>query len=190
MKWLIFFFSVLTLALGIALSLVSSEPPLTQTASPTSSPTPGTPRQGKAPPPLVTTQFDGTPFDLAQLRGRGVVVNFWATWCAPCLREMPALERTQAALGDGVRVVAVNLGEPPSSIARFLERQPLSLPILLDANGKIGDAWGVKALPVTFLIDAQGQLVETVMGEKPWDTRPWLDKLRQLGPLTPARAPS
>ncbi len=133
-------------------------------------------------PPLKTTQFDGQPFDLQDLVGRGVVINFWATWCAPCLREMPALERAQRALGERVKIVAINLGEPRSSVERFLARHELSLPILMDPDGHIADAWGVKALPATFLIDSQGKLVDTLLGEKPWDTSPWLAQLAELNP--------
>ncbi|MGF1528761.1 MAG: TlpA disulfide reductase family protein [Candidatus Competibacterales bacterium] len=133
-------------------------------------------------PPLETTTVEGETFELVAYLGRGVVINFWATWCAPCIEEMPDLDRAAAALApDDVVVVGVNVGETPSTIARFLERHPVDFPILLDPEGTIGDRWQLIGMPTTFLVNTQGQVEEVITGIRPWDEPEMLARLRRLG---------
>jgi thiol-disulfide isomerase/thioredoxin len=124
---------------------------------------------GKATPPLASTDLTGRSVDLKDLRGRVVLVNFWATWCEPCRDEMPALERLQGKLRDKpFDILAVNYGESSTKIADFLRKEGLSLPVLLDPEKEAAGAWNAKGLPMTFLVDARGRVRYWVFGEKDW----------------------
>ena len=128
------------------------------------------PWSGGRTPPLVLADLDGKSYDLAAHRGKVVLVNFWATWCEPCRDEMPALGRLQKKL-DPKRfvVLAVNADEPESRIRKFLEQTPLGFPTLLDPERKAGKAWNVRVLPASFVIDRDGRIRYTAIGELDWD---------------------
>lgn len=102
---------------------------------------------------------------LAASKGKRVLVNLWATWCPPCQREMPVLQKAQAARPD-VHFVFVNQGESAQQVAAYLARSGLQLRnVLLDAKGDAGTALGHRALPTTLFFDAEGRLVDTRLGE-------------------------
>lgn len=124
------------------------------------------PWTGGATPPLVLKTPAGAVVDLAKLRGKAVLVNFWATWCAPCVEEMPALELLRDRLASrGFEVVAVNQGEMPDRVSAFMGRMGLDLPILMDRDSEAGRAWKVRALPTTFVVDAGGRIRLYAEGE-------------------------
>ena len=120
-------------------------------------------------PLLSLTDMDGKVWSLAALRGQVVVLNFWASWCEPCRAEMPSLEllasRHERA---GLAVLAVNYKEALPAIKRFLEVQPVLLPILLDRDGEAATAWTARVFPSTVLIDRSGSARSTVIGELDW----------------------
>src|SRR5258708_8569540 len=127
------------------------------------------PWKGKATPPLAGADLGGRNIDLEEMRGRGVVVNCWATWCDACKAEMPSLQRLRESLaGRPVEVLTVNYGEFPQKITQFLERERITLPVLLDTQKETAAAWGVGGLPMTFLIDARGRVRFSVYGERDW----------------------
>lgn len=109
---------------------------------------------------LRLNDLDAQPRDLAEFRGKVVLVNFWASWCAPCREEMPALEELKRAYGErGFEIVAVNLAESPQRIRRFLDAfLPDGVPfvVLHDRNSMAYKKWGVRALPASFFIDRNG----------------------------------
>lgn len=116
-------------------------------------------------PQLALPATDGSTVRLDAFDGRPTVVNLWATWCPPCQREMPALQKAQAARPD-VRFVFLNQGESPQQVAAYLARSGLQLRnVLLDARGEAGAALGHRALPTTLFFDATGRLVDTRVGE-------------------------
>jgi thiol-disulfide isomerase/thioredoxin len=129
-----------------------------------------------APVPAPQTGFfdrSGASVTLAAFRGRVVLLNFWATWCAPCVREMPALDRLQAALGDqGLVVLAVSQDRGGAKVVQpFLEKLKLdNLAIYLDPTGKLSRDAGMRGLPTTLLIDRQGRLVGGLEGPAEWDS--------------------
>ena len=128
------------------------------------------PWSGGRTPLLTLTDLDGKAYDLTAHRGKVVLVNFWATWCEPCRDEMPALGRLQKKLGPGQFVVlAVNADEPESRIRKFLEQVPLGFPVLLDPERKAGKAWNARVLPASFVIDREGRIRYTAVGELDWD---------------------
>jgi thiol-disulfide isomerase/thioredoxin len=102
---------------------------------------------------------------LSELKGKVVVLNFWATWCPPCRAEMPALEQAQSALGSkGLLVLGVNQMEDASVVASFMRSINLDFAIALDANGAVSRAYRVSALPTTFFIDRDGVIRDVVYG--------------------------
>ena len=107
---------------------------------------------------------------LSQWKGKNLLVNFWATWCEPCREEMPSLQRLQQKLGGkGLRVLAVNVGEGAPRIRQFLERTPVALTILRDADSEAMKAWRVRMLPASFLVDRRGMLRYQLIGEADYD---------------------
>ena len=125
---------------------------------------------GQAPAPLVLPDLTGRDVDLSSFKGEVVLVNFWATWCEPCREEMPSLQRLQQKLGGkGFRVLAVNVGEGAPRIRQFLERTPVSLPIVRDADSDVMKAWRVRMLPASFLVDRRGMLRYQIVGEADYD---------------------
>ena len=137
----------------------------------------------KPAPALKLKGLDGTPHDLAQLRGRVVLINFWATWCPPCRREMPSMERlSQALKGEAFSVLAVDVGEDGDTIDAFTSQFDTapSFPILLDTRSKVMQAWKVAGLPTTFLIDRQGRIVASAIGGREFDHSEMVETIREL----------
>jgi thiol-disulfide isomerase/thioredoxin len=98
-----------------------------------------------------------------------VLVAFWASWCEPCREELPALAALAARLqGRPFELVTVNLGEGRARAERFLAESGVSLPTLLDPDRSAGEAWGVRGLPMAFLVDAEGNVRSWVFGECDW----------------------
>lgn len=124
---------------------------------------------GKPTPPLALHDLSGRSIDLHSLQGHVVLVNFWATWCEPCIAEMPSIARLRAKLsGKPFDVLAVNYGESRAKIESFLRKQKLDVPVLLDPDQVAADAWGAKGLPMSFLVDPSGKIRYWVFGERDW----------------------
>ena len=123
-----------------------------------------------ATPALALPDLQGRTVDLRELRGRVVLVNFWATWCEPCRDEMPSIGRLRDRLaGKPFEVLLVNFGEGTPRIEEFLRREKLVLPVLRDADKTVAAAWRAGGLPMTFLVDARGRVRYSVFGEKDWN---------------------
>jgi len=132
---------------------------------------------------------DGTSRSLGDFRGSGLVVNFWATWCAPCVREMPALDRLSAEVADdGIRVLPLSEDRGGGPIVeRFYEKNGIRhLPVMIDRGGKVVRAVSTPGLPMTVLIDSNGREVGRVVGVAEWDADETIAFLR--GCLAPAPA--
>lgn len=108
---------------------------------------------------------------LADYKGKWVVLNFWATWCAPCRREMPSLERLQAAMPE-IAVVPVATGRNAvEGIQRFFDEAGVTtLPILRDPTSDLAHAMGIMGLPVTVILNPEGQEVARLIGDAEWDS--------------------
>lgn len=105
----------------------------------------------------------GAEVSLSSLRGRPVVVNFWATWCAPCVAEHATLAERARAEGD-VQFLGVAYDDEEARVAQFLSRRPAPYPSLLDPQGRTAIAWGVAGAPETFFIDRSGRIVDKHVG--------------------------
>jgi peroxiredoxin len=112
----------------------------------------------------------GTYFKLSEQRGKVVLVNFWATWCPPCLEEMPAMERLWRRHKDaGFVLVAISLDADPKKVPPFVGAQKLTFPVALDPKMETADRYGVRALPSSFVIDRQGTMTGIALGPRHWD---------------------
>lgn len=128
------------------------------------------PTKPRPAPELNLPRHGGGSVDLAELRGRVVLVNFWAVWCPPCRKEMPSMERLSKMMAQRpFTILAANAGETPQQIQSFLNEVPLTFPILLDRDSERMKAWRVFVLPTSFLIDKQGQIRYSLSGHIEWD---------------------
>jgi len=115
-------------------------------------------------PALRFNAADGSPFDLRELRGKVVVLNFWATWCAPCREEIPHLQ-AWAAGQRGVQVVLVNVGDKPQVMRDWLQRAGITLTSLRDPESRALAELGLRQLPATLILDAEGRMRWKVIGK-------------------------
>lgn len=119
-------------------------------------------------PALQATDLNGKVWRLADLRGKVVLLNFWASWCEPCRAEMPSLQRLGAQHPNDLVVLAVNFKESSTAVQQFVQRTGLALPVLPDPQGTMARAWGITIFPSTVLIDAQGKVRSVLRGELDW----------------------
>ena len=134
-------------------------------------------------PPLSLIDLSGRPVNLADFKGKVVLVNFWATWCAPCIAELPAMQRLHDKLSlAGFEVLAVNYQESRKKVDDFLQKRPLHLPILRDADGTARAAWNVRTFPTSFIIDADQHIRYVVLGDVDWTSTSVESRIRELLP--------
>ena len=139
--------------------------PMTRTLGLSGTEIPDGPRAVATPPGPGPLTLDGRLLDLASLKGRVALVDFWASWCAPCRKSFPVLERfKQAYAPRGLEVVGVSLDEDPDAMNRFLESVPVTFRILRDPRGELAQSCQVVAMPTTLLLDAQGRVVARFEG--------------------------
>lgn len=118
---------------------------------------------------FVTSTLDGTPYDLADHRGEAVLVNFWATWCPPCVEELPSMQQLAELLEEEpFALIIINMGEEPRVVASFVDKLDLDLTVLIDTDGTVTRDWGVFAYPSTFLVDPDGKITHVSYGEADW----------------------
>lgn len=119
---------------------------------------------------FVLGSTTGNDHRLEDLRGKWVLVSFWAAWCSPCVKEMPTLQRLhQAMAGEGLEILAVHAGPGGEKVDEFLAQVPVSFPVLLDKDLSLG-GWEVMALPTAVLVDPSGRRVYRAEGPRAWDT--------------------
>ena len=166
---------VLGLLSGLSAAAVAAElPPLSHSL---------TKLTPKPAPALKLSDMRGAAHDLSQLKGRVVLINFWATWCPPCRREMPSMERlTQQLKGEDFSVLAVNVGESVNDIELFTSQldADLSFPILLDRSSQSMQSWKISGLPTTYLVDKKGRVVAGAIGGREFDHPDMVRAIRAL----------
>jgi len=140
-------------------------------------PVPGKP----VPPTLKLMDLKGQTHDLAQYRGKIILVQFWATYCPPCRKEMPSMNRLMKKMGDTpFAILAVNMGEPADAVQAFIDEVGAEFTVLLDVNGDAIGTWKVFAAPSNFIIGPQGRVRYTLFGGVDWDSDDMVKTLRAL----------
>lgn len=120
---------------------------------------------------LALPDVDGAEYRLSDLRGSVVLVNFWASWCQPCVKEIPNLQRLRASYaGKPFEILAINVMEDENQVRHFVTLHGINFPVLLDRDGKQFAAWGSEVLPTTFVIDATGIVRYVGIADLEWDT--------------------
>jgi peroxiredoxin len=123
----------------------------------------------------------GADISLSDYEGKFVLLNFWATWCPPCVKEMPALNDMHNKLngGNGLEVVGVHVGPALATVKQFLKDRPVDFDILIDKNMSLS-SWQVSGLPTTFLIDPSGKLIYKAIGEREWSSPEMIEFIRGI----------
>jgi peroxiredoxin len=145
---------------------------------------------GSRAPDYTVRTLTGESVALSRFRGEVVLLNVWATWCAPCVKEMPALQRLHDRLsGQGLRIVAVSVDAAPSQLGGddleaavndFIGRFGLTFTVLRDPTGKIQRVYQTQGLPTSFIIDREGRIRQKVLGAAAWDEPQYADELHRL----------
>lgn len=114
---------------------------------------------------FALTDLEGNRVELAELKGKGVFINFWGEYCPPCKKEMPWMEEAYQEYKDqGIEIVAINVNEAELSVRNFVDRYKLSFPIVIDKGMKVSNAYGINPLPATYLVDEHGKVIKYKVG--------------------------
>ena len=134
------------------------------------------------PPDFSLMDLSGKRAGLAEFRGQYVLLNFWATWCPPCLEEMPSLDVLyQRYRHRGFAVLAVSSDQEGARVVQgFIEKLGVSFPSLLDPDGRVSSAYGAKNLPLSFLLDRQGNVIAAAQGARDWASPEALSTLEEI----------
>jgi len=120
-------------------------------------------------PEIALEDLNGKITRIQNDQGKVILLNFWATWCPSCRKEGPAFEQLKSRYGSqGIRIYWINIKESRETVLEFLKKEPLSISILLDSNGKVERLLGVWALPTTYIVNRRGFLTYRAIGEVDW----------------------
>jgi thiol-disulfide isomerase/thioredoxin len=122
------------------------------------------PVKARPAPALPTRVLVGPRVDIASLRGRPAIIHFWASWCGPCVKEAPQLARLSSELHGRATLVGVDWSDNPASAASFVRQHHWTFPVLIDSSGEVGNTYGLRGLPTTFLLDRQGRIIRRLVG--------------------------
>ena len=132
---------------------------------------PGMPiKEGVAAPDFTGELMDGTSITLSELQGKPVIINFWATWSGPCVKEMPAFERLKDDFGDKIGIIAVNCGDDAGTVKDFVEENGYTFPVVLDEGYSISMLYPTNSIPYTVVLDADGKVTHISTGALDADT--------------------
>lgn len=141
---------------------------------------------GKPLPELAVARGDGSAATLQEWQGKAVLLHFWATWCQPCIVELPKLDglhRRLAARPEAeVLTVCIDEGPVRPLVDRLMRQRGYTLPVVYEASGAAAQAFGVDVLPMTWLVDPAGVVQAEVRGAREWDSEQWVTALERLKP--------
>ena len=139
--------------------------------------------EGKPAPDFTLKDLAGNPVQLSTLKGKVVLVNFWATWCPPCREEIPSMVKmNQAMQGKPFQLLAISIDEGgKDAVADFFKKGGVTLPALLDTDGAIAKRYGTTGVPETFVIDTKGVIMKKIVGGMDWSAPEVLAALEDLG---------
>jgi thiol-disulfide isomerase/thioredoxin len=132
-------------------------------------------------PATVLRDIDGEIYHLEKYKGAWVFVHFWASWCGPCVKEMPAIQKmTEILQSEGLKIALINTAEDEDTVFSFLSTYAPNLRPLMDRDGQVTEKWQPRGLPATYLVDPTGRVRYQALGGRDWDTPPYLEFLRHL----------
>lgn len=171
MKRILFF---IALGVSVALGACSKEEPARNVAAPAVENSPA--------PDITVNSLQGKPLKLSDLKGKVVLLNFWATWCPPCREEIPSMMKLNSAMaGKPFQMVAVSIDEGGvPAIESFFKTSGFALPAYTDPDGRGAKTYGITGVPETFVIDKNGILVKKVIGSMAWDSPEVISNLEGL----------
>lgn len=120
---------------------------------------------GSIAPNFELTNTAGKKMTLSDYRGKVVILNFWASWCQSCVKEMPLINNVFQSNRSDVATIFINVGESKGTVNNFLSTNHFDFPVIIDVTGKVSSLYGVVGLPATFIIDKQGKLAQLLLGE-------------------------
>lgn len=124
---------------------------------------------------------DGNFVKMSDLKGKVVIVNFWATWCPPCRKEMPSMQRAWEILkNEDIMMLAINVGEDSDQIFAFTAEYPVEFPLIMDTDSSVVRQWKVRGLPTTFIVNPAGKIVYQAIGDRDWDSAEILQQITKL----------
>ncbi|WP_342600068.1 thiol-disulfide oxidoreductase ResA [Psychrobacillus sp. FSL H8-0483] len=117
-------------------------------------------------PDFALVDMNGEKHQLSEYKGQGVFLNFWGTWCKPCEREFPLMDKQYQEYKDqGLQILAVNVGESDFVVQKFIDRKGLTFPVLIDDNKSVMETYNINPLPTTLLINPEGKIEKIITGE-------------------------
>ena len=124
---------------------------------------------------------DGKFLKMSDFKGKVVIVNFWATWCPPCRKEMPSMQRAWEVLQkEGIAMLAINVGEDSDQIFSFTAEYPVEFPLIMDKDSNVARQWRVRGLPTTYIVNPAGKIVYQAIGDREWDSDEIMNQIRRL----------
>ena len=141
------------------------------------------PYDGEALPDFTPSDMSGKAHPLSHYRGKVVMVNFCATYCGPCIKEMPLMANLKSKLaGKPFEILAIDMAEEKADVSAFMQRYKIAVnfPILLDTEGEVIEQWMVSAVPTTFIIDPQGKIRYALYGGLEWDNDEVVNTIKAL----------
>ena len=125
---------------------------------------------GMQAPDFTLRTLTGESFNLYEQRGKPVFLNFWATWCSPCIIEMPAMQKLQNTMGDSIQIVGIDVRETRIQVQRFVTGYGYTWTFVLDSTGEVNNAYEVTGYPTSFFLDARGVIVRKLNGSRNYET--------------------
>ncbi len=121
-------------------------------------------------PVFTVPALTGTALKTTELSGTITMLNFWATWCPPCKKEMPSIQRLAELMkGTAFRIVAISTGEKRETVESFIKQNKYAFPIYLDENGNLGDSYASQGIPTTYILNKDGKIIAGIVGSRDYD---------------------
>lgn len=132
-------------------------------------------------PPFTLKGLEGGSISSGDFAGTITLLNFWATWCPPCRKEMPTIERLQESMKDyNFRIVAVSVGEKKQTVQSFIDKEGYTFPVYLDERGAVGAALANQGIPTTYILDTSGKVIAGIVGAYEFDNERMIQVIREL----------